>query len=198
MAASTGFSIDSDLVTDIIDGTGYVADVAIPASFQAEVSRKVTNGMVVAEYVKAMLNVASKNSKNAILDTYKAGLFNETEVAVILDVQEWLAAKEENELVWWKLNVALRSDVEEAFYATLSDNSPNDRSVTMLERGMEAASRIVVRNDDTEDFYSDMCCYYLNAQTYGFHDGGSQAHFDRMVAFEAKFNRIIRKVVRAA
>ena len=107
----------------------------------------------------------------------------------------------QDEYVVWKLNVSLSSDVEEAYYKSLGSD---DVHLAMLEKGLKAAARIIpVRNADTEEFYMDMVLYYLNAATYGFVDEENETTAQaeaavRMTEFEQKFNRVIRKVVRAA
>jgi hypothetical protein len=204
------YTSESDLVTDIIDGTGYVADVAIPASFQMEISRCDVTRAKVAAYVSTMLNVATREDKDDLLKTYKAGLFTLTEVTVLLELRAWLAAKEENELTWWKLNVSLSSNVEEAYFSARvrtrslgADDVSDSIHHAMLKQGLKAAGRIVPRNDDTEEFYMDMVLYYMNAATYGFVDEenetpGQAEAAKRMTAFETKFNKVIRKAIRSS
>ena len=110
--------------------------------------------------------------------------------------------QQDNEYVWWQLNVALVNNVEEAYFTSLG---AEDLSVVMVEKAIKAAKRICPRNADTEDFYFDMCLYYLNATTYFRLIGGEEQQTparakaaENMMAFEEKFNRIIRKAVRAA
>ena len=107
---------------------------------------------------------------------------------------------EANEDLYWKLNVSLSSNVEEAYFSSLG---ADDLPVAMIEKALKAASNICPRNSDTEEFHFDMCLYYLNAATYGFVDAENETPAqveaaNRMTAFETKFNKVVRKAFRAA
>lgn len=107
---------------------------------------------------------------------------------------------EQDKYVVWQLNVRLSNDVEEAYFSSLG---ADDLPVAMIEKALKAASNICPRNSDTEEFHFDMCLYYLNAATYGFVDEENETTAQaeaavRMTEFETKFNKVIRKVVRAA